>query len=324
MALNKVSKTAARALKRGGKLFAALVVATAATTTLAAPAQAQPGVPQIPTVDQLLQDLKLPAAPQAPAGSELPPAPQLPPAPKLPTLEELGVPVPPGSSIPGVTTPAKPSAKKLSGQQGAQNRTISNVPSRTSMAVITSSGSVISTANAREARPGLSIVKLYLADYVLRKGDRSAGDRYLSEQMIRFSSDSAASKLSRKYPGAINATAREYGLTNTQQGATWGTSLTSAMDAARYLHKVKNARPNSLILRWMREASPVAADGTQQNWGTAHLPGVTGTKWGWSDYGPTTVASASIATNYTVAAFTNGGRGEQNVDVRSAIAYLPG
>lgn len=321
MAFTQVFTVAARALRRSGKVIAGTALATAMAAGLAAPAQAQaqPAMPQVPTVDQLLQGFQLPPAPQgqqAPLGSQLPPAPQ------LPTLEDLGVPVPPGSSIPGVTT-KKPSAKKPSGQQASGNRTLTNVPSRTSMAVITSNGSVIATANANDARPGLSIVKLYLADYVLRQGDRSKGDRYLAEQMIRFSSDGAASKLSKKYPGAINATAREYGLGNTWEGATWGTSYTSAMDTARYLNRVKQTRPNSLILRWMRNAGAVATDGTNQNWGTANLPGVTGTKWGWSDYGATTVASASIANNYTAAAFTNGGRGEQNVDVRSAIVYLP-
>lgn len=286
------------------------VVVVSGALTPAAHTQ-MPPAPQLP---------KMPAI-QLPQGSQLPPAPKLPPAPQLNLPDIPGAPEGMNSSdlLPG-QRPGAPGAPGK-GNQGPRNVILSNVPSRTSMAVIMPWGT-IRTPNAYESRPGLSIVKLYLADYVLRKVKRSDRNWQLAQRMIQFSDDHAASILDRKYPQAINAVAREYGLSATSRGVTWGKSSTSAMDTARYLDRVRKTRPQSLILQWMRSASPVAADGTAQNWGTATLPGVTGSKWGWSDYGSSTVASASIAPNYTAAAFTYGGAGTQNVDVRSAIAHI--
>jgi len=56
----------------------------------------------------------------------------------------------------------------------------------------------------------------------------------------------------------------------------------------------------------MTQAAPVAADGYPQDFGTATLPGVTGTKFGWSD-DPTSIhASASIGPDLVVSAHTWG------------------
>ncbi len=273
-----------------------------------------------------------PAGP--PAGSQLPPMPQvqLPPPPQLPQLPPLP-PVPQAvedalnqlgmsaNQIPGSSAPQRPAPHRPAPNNGYKVRTIHNVPARTSMAVVTNNG-IAKTPNADESRPGLSIVKLYMADYVLRYGDRSNSDRYLAERMIRFSDDGAASKIYRKYPRSISTIAREYGLRNTRAVAHWGNSYTSATDTALFLHKLRIRHPRSLVLHWMRTASPVAADGTRQNWGTVHLPGVNGTKWGWSDYGRQTLASASFGNGYTVASFSWGGRAVQNADTRAAAGYL--
>lgn len=199
--------------------------------------------------------------------------------------------------------------------------TLDNIPERTSMAIIAPWGT-LATPNADEPRAALSIIKLYLADYVLRKGDHSAEDKRLAEAMIRRSDDGAAQALDLKYPQAIDSVAQEYGLTNTWRGTHWGTSMTSAMDTVHYLNTVQHRRPNSYILRWMRQAAPIAADGTEQNWGTAHLPGVEGTKWGWSDFGPETVASASIGADFAAAAFTKGDASVQNSDVEGVIKHM--
>ena len=297
-------------IQRVTRWVTSVAIAVAVTVGVADPAAgAQNGLPQLPDLPGLDPAQVLPPAPEVPNSSDLPDT----------------VPVPQLPAIPGITdSPAFPDplGSMDNGQTAPQGDvTLTNVPARTSMAVIMP-GRVIQTPNANEARPGLSIVKLYLADYALRKGDGSDRERYLSERMIRFSDDNAATIIDRKYPQAINSVAREFGLGNTWRGSRWGLSYTSAMDTARYLNKVRLSRPNSMILNWMRQASPVAADGTQQNWGTSTLPGVTGTKWGWSDYGDPTVASASIAPTYTAAAFTFGGPGTQNVDVRSANAYI--
>lgn len=177
------------------------------------------------------------------------------------------------------------------------------------------------TANSGESRPGLSIVKLYIVDHALRHGDGSESDRALAERAIRASDDDAASQLYEKYPDSINATAREYGLGSTSGDAHWGYSNTSAADAAKFLRAKQTRDPGSPILHWMETAEPVAADGTRQNWGTANLPFVTGTKWGWSDQGPSVVASASVGGSlFSVAAVTYGTPGQQTGDV---LAYLP-
>ncbi|WP_420098020.1 hypothetical protein [Corynebacterium sp.] len=177
------------------------------------------------------------------------------------------------------------------------------------------------TANAKESRPGLSIVKLYIVDHALRHGDGSRADRDLAERAIRASDDAAAAQLYTKYPDSINATAREYGLSSTTGHQNWGYSTTSAADAASFLRAKQLRDPSSPILHWMETADLVAADGTRQTWGTANIPFVTGTKWGWSDQGPSVVASASVGGSlFSVAAVTYGTADQQTGDV---LAYLP-
>ncbi|MGY4100791.1 hypothetical protein ACW2Q0_14735 [Nocardia sp. R16R-3T] len=178
------------------------------------------------------------------------------------------------------------------------------------------------TGNEHEMRTGLSLVKLYMVDYALRRGDGSATDLALAERMIRDSDDSAASALGAKYPQAIDAIAAEYRLTSTRSGPAWGMSYTSTADVASFLATKKRTDPGSPIFRWMAEASERAADGTSQNWGTARLPGVEGTKWGWSDSGPLEVASASFGEGFAVAAHTHGTPEEQTDDVVATLPYL--
>lgn len=197
------------------------------------------------------------------------------------------------------------------------------VPERTALTFEYAPGGVlIGTANQHERRPGLSTVKLYLADYALRHGDGSPRDRFLAERMIRYSDDGAASELDAKYPGAIDAVAAEYGLTDTGRASFWGDSYTSTADTVTFL-VAKRADPTSPIPMWMTTASPTAADGTVQDWGTARLPGVVGTKWGWSDLGAPVVASASYGTDFTIAANTYGSSEDQTEDVLGAFAPGP-
>ncbi|MCM6773534.1 hypothetical protein NDR87_08635 [Nocardia sp. CDC159] len=175
------------------------------------------------------------------------------------------------------------------------------------------------TANEHERRNGLSMVKLYMVDYALRHGDGSAADRELGERMIRRSDDAAASLLAAKYPRAIDAVAAEYHLADTVGGADWGSALTSTADLADFLAIKMRSDRGSLLLTWMADAEPIAADGTEQDWGTAKLPGVLGSKWGWSDFGPPEVASASIGLGFTVAAHTQGTADEQTDDVLAVL-----
>ncbi|MEV4128981.1 hypothetical protein [Nocardia sp. NPDC049707] len=178
------------------------------------------------------------------------------------------------------------------------------------------------TANEYETRSGLSLVKLYMVDYALRRGDRSATDLALAERMIRYSDDSAADALGVKYPQAIDAIAAEYHLTGTTSGPDWGSSYTSTADVATFLATKKRTEPGSPIFLWMAAASERAADGTSQDWGTARLPGVEGTKWGWSDSGPLEVASASFGESFAVAAHTRGTPEDQTADVGATLPYV--
>lgn len=199
------------------------------------------------------------------------------------------------------------------------------VPSRTAISV----RSILpdlkwGTPNQHEVRSGLSVVKLYVVDYALRHGDGAAQDRELGERMIRFSDDGAADTLAAKYPAAIDAVAKEYGLTETHGSGGWGTASTSTADVADFLAAKLRDDPDSPILGWMAAASDTAADGTKQDWGTARLPRVTGTKWGWADQGIPEVASASFGPGFTVSAHTYGTAAEQTDDVTSVVPQVLG
>jgi hypothetical protein len=194
------------------------------------------------------------------------------------------------------------------------------VPPRTAISVRTIVPGVrFGTANQDESRPGLSIVKLYMADFALRHGDGSAEDRSLAERMIRFSDDGAAGRMHRKYPTAIDAVAGEYHLPHTRTGDDWGSSYTSTSDVVAFLRAKDLGDPASPILRWMAEPAPRAADGTAQDWGTARVPWVRGTKWGWSDYGPSQVASASFGPGFAIAVQTRGTTADQDADLLGAL-----
>ena len=121
-------------------------------------------------------------------------------------------------------------------------------------------GTHFGTANETEARPGLSIVKLYIADYVFQHG--SATDWSRATQMIRVSDDALARELYSRYPSSINATA-------------------------------------------------------------ATLPEVTGSKWGWSDDRRSIHASASIGSNFAIAAHTFGTKETHTQDVQAAFGPQP-
>lgn len=225
------------------------------------------------------------------------------------------------SDEPAATQSHKSSTKD---PQRKKNTTVlKNIPERTSAVVITSDGTY-ATKNADEARPGLSVLKLYIADYALRKGDISKEDFALAKRMITSSDDFAADVLYQKYPQSIDWVAQDYDLENTTSSTSWGAALTSAEDVAKYLSEVKKTRPNSFILRWMSEPQGIATDGTKQKWGTAQLPGDVGTKWGWSDFGKKSVASATYGEDFTAAAFTWGSDDTQDEDIATVMEQMEG
>ncbi|MGP5243010.1 hypothetical protein ACTXMA_02270 [Corynebacterium variabile] len=191
-------------------------------------------------------------------------------------------------------------------------------PGRTQITVEhTATGFRAGTANQHESRPALSIVKLYIADYVFAHG--SPADKADATRMLQVSDDNIASRLYAKYPQSISTTANAYGLNDTHDPGFWGNSTTSTADSVTYLEAKKRQDPGSPVLAALASASPVAADGMRQDYGTAVLPGVIGTKWGWSDDRTSFTASASYGADFSVAAQTNGPAAQLTGDVVDAF-----
>lgn len=191
-------------------------------------------------------------------------------------------------------------------------------PARTQITVgHTATGFRAGTPNQHESRPALSIVKLYIADYVFAHG--SPADKADATRMLQTSDDNIASRLYAKYPQSISTTADAYGLNDTHDPGYWGDSTTSTADSVTYLEAKKRQNPASPVLAALADASPVAADGYHQDYGTAVLPGVIGTKWGWSDDRSSFHASASFGADFSVAAATNGSAAQLTGDVVDAF-----
>lgn len=180
-------------------------------------------------------------------------------------------------------------------------------------------GNSLGTANQHESRPALSLAKLYLGYWVLRHGE--PGDQARVENMIRFSEDATATDLDRKYPDAIASILRDYQLGDSHYSGYWGTTTTSAADIARFLESVRYDPAAEPMMRGMATASPIAADGYHQDYGTATVPGVSGTKFGWSDNGAIN-ATASIGPGFSLAAHTYEPAGQLTEDVQRAV--IPG
>ena len=173
------------------------------------------------------------------------------------------------------------------------------------------------TPNATEARPALSLSKLYLGYWVLRYG--APEDQGRVEDMIRRSDDAIASDLDRRYPQAIDEIARDFGLGSTHRIGGWGNTTTSAHDAAKFVSDIQPDPAAAPLLTGMRTAAPVAADGFVQNFGTSQLPGAQGTKYGWADDFASLTASVSFGDGWTAAALTYGGAQANTADVVNAI-----
>ena len=181
----------------------------------------------------------------------------------------------------------------------------------------TNTGFHAGTANEHESRQGLSLVKLYIAEYIVKHGDPA--DIPKAQQMIRYSDDNIASELYAKYPQSISTTANEYGLTDTHAAPHWGNSTTSSADTNKFIVTKQKTDPQSPVLIAMTQMSPVAADGYQQDYGTSTLPGVVGSKLGWSDDRSSFHGSVSFGNGYVVSANTNGTKQQHTNDVQSAF-----
>ncbi|MEX3517221.1 hypothetical protein VVR26_07185 [Corynebacterium camporealensis] len=198
----------------------------------------------------------------------------------------------------------------------APNFDPNKVPPRTQMTLRLDNGHTISTPNGHESRPALSLSKLYLGMWVMQHG--APGDKARVEQMIRYSDDNIATDPDRRYPQAIDSVARQYGLPNTHRNGFWGNSTTSTQDVTKFINAVYGDPAAAPLFRGMNNAAPVAADGYRQDFGTAHVPGVTGTKFGWAD-NRRVHATVSRGPGFSIAANTYGPAGAHTADVRGAV-----
>ena len=190
------------------------------------------------------------------------------------------------------------------------------VPDRTEISIRNADGTVFSVRGNRPG-PALSLAKLYLAYGVLTAGDPA--DRGAVTHMIRTSDDLTASRLSAKHPTAIADTINRFGLRQSHAGPDWGFGVTTTDDVVQFLTAVRDDPTAAPIVDAMATASPVAADGYHQNYGTAALPGAWATKFGWSDDG-TVNATGTYGNGWTAAARTYGPPDQLTRDVHAAVA----
>lgn len=177
-------------------------------------------------------------------------------------------------------------------------------------------GMRMATKNEHEPRPALSLIKLYIATYVMEEG--SFNDKYEALDMIANSSDTSAEDLFNKYPKSIDAIAKEYGLENTKAGDKWGTSVTSTYDVVRFVVQLMEDDPTHPVLVAMAHADSISEDGYEQDYGTAKLQNVVGTKWGWSN-DKTLHSSVSFGKNFVVAASVTGSADDLTKFVKSEV-----
>lgn len=191
-------------------------------------------------------------------------------------------------------------------------------PARTEIAYHNSvTGQHWSTSNEHEQRPALSLIKLLIADYVYEHG--TDADKAAATEMIKSSNDRIASQLFAKYPDSIRDRARRHELRNTISGSHWGNSRTTAADMVKFLEDKKRTDPRSPMLEAMKHTYATAADGYRQQGGTASLPDVQATKFGWSDNRVSETATASYGPDFTVVAITYGNQDQHSDDVRGAF-----
>ena len=177
-------------------------------------------------------------------------------------------------------------------------------------------GMYMGSAAEHDPRPALSLIKLYIATYVIEQGEYE--DKYEALGMIASSSDKSAEELFKKYPDSIDKIAKEYHLESTKAGETWGYSETSTYDVASFISQLIKRDETHPVLVAMSHADPVSEDGYDQDYGTAKLSNVVGSKWGWSN-DKTINSSVSFGKNFVAAASINGSADDLTDYVKSEI-----
>ncbi|CAB0743629.1 hypothetical protein FRC0119_00778 [Corynebacterium diphtheriae] len=164
-------------------------------------------------------------------------------------------------------------------------------------------GAHLGSGAERLARASLSLSKLYIADYVFDHGTQKEKEQAV--EMIRKSDDDIADKLFDAHPNCIDSVAKKYQLEATQTYGRWGYSYTSTYDVVHFIVSLLRTDPDSPVLEAMRNVAPKAADGTDQDFGTAILSGVQGSKFGWSTDGELH-SSVSFGEDFVVAVSSMG------------------
>lgn len=177
-------------------------------------------------------------------------------------------------------------------------------------------GMYMGSAAEHDPRPALSLIKLYIATYVIEKGEYE--DKFEALGMIASSSDKSAEELFKKYPDSIDKIAKEYDLESTKAGETWGYSETSTYDVASFISQLIKRDETHPVLVAMSHADPVSEDGYDQDYGTAKLSNVVGSKWGWSN-DKSINSSVSFGKNFVAAASINGSADDLTDYVKSEI-----
>ncbi|WP_175974159.1 hypothetical protein [Corynebacterium sp. Marseille-Q2823] len=102
----------------------------------------------------------------------------------------------------------------------------------------------------------------------------------------------------------------------------WVLKYGAPEDLTRFIGVISGDPVAAPITKGMATAAPTAADGYRQGFGTARIPGIIGTKFGWSD-DRQVHASASFGPGYSVAANTYGSPADLTTDVLGAVEVSP-
>lgn len=195
---------------------------------------------------------------------------------------------------------------------------------RTALAVVHPDGRTSMSPAAEEARPALSLAKLYLGYYVLYHGTDAEKDEVMG--MIASSDDAVATELDAKYPEAIDEIAEDFDLTHTSRAGYWGKTVTSARDVATFISSTIWDPVAAPLFKGMEHQEKVAKDGFFQGFGTARLERVKGSKMGWADDRESATGSVSWGEigdeTWAVAALTEGSAYQNTVDTRMGIRQV--
>jgi hypothetical protein len=180
------------------------------------------------------------------------------------------------SSAPEANEPAPDPEVAIQAQQAAQ----AVVPSaHVGVEVLDrANGTVLTSQNANQQFPTMSVVKLLIALDILHKNHWALPDpatQQLVSRMLSFSDDQIASTLWVDYGGSsiVTTMAGVMGLSHTDPPSDpgeWGNTMTTPQDLAKTYQYVTEQLPptdRTFILNALFNAAQIAADGTNQYFG---------------------------------------------------------